>query len=113
MSVVTHAFKNSNLRPLKFYLTKRHLSTKPCSELKVDFDDRSFLSLKSKEELRRSILVFSLCRVKPLVKVSKFLMDLSYLFLRETVTDFFMKKTFFGHFCAGETTKGYILYTCI
>ena len=116
MSLISTGLRRAKVRfpyhSIVCTVAKCELSSKgaSCSDLKVNFDDKSFLTLKTNEELRRSILVFTLCKIKPLVKVSKFLMDMSYFVLRENITDFFMKKTFFGHFCAGETTKGVCIF---
>eukprot|EP01006_Ploeotia_vitrea_P051391 TRINITY_DN67553_c4_g1_i1.p1 TRINITY_DN67553_c4_g1~~TRINITY_DN67553_c4_g1_i1.p1 ORF type:complete len:540 (+),score=-18.26 TRINITY_DN67553_c4_g1_i1:105-1724(+) len=60
---------------------------------------------KSNFELFRALFVFSICRIRPLVLQSEFLVRMSYKILGNKITDSMMKLTFFGHFCAGEDTK--------
>ena len=47
--------------------------------------------------------------IRPLVTNAKRLLDLSYSVLGTRVTNQLMRWTFFGHFCAGEDSKGRLL----
>jgi proline dehydrogenase len=72
---------------------------------KIDFND-SATSFKSKSltELVRGYLVFQTCRIKFLVNNSEAMVGASYSILGDRITDFVLRKTFFGHFCAGSDT---------
>lgn len=54
-------------------------------------------------EILRAIVVFKICGIRILVKNSRALVNFSYTLLGEKLTNYFLKKTFFGHFCGGET----------
>jgi proline dehydrogenase len=72
---------------------------------KINFNDAqtSFRS-KSFLELLRAYAVFKVCSTRSIVSRAEDLTKLSYRVLGETLTDFVMRRTFFGHFCAGEHT---------
>jgi len=53
----------------------------------------------------RALFVFKLCSIQPLVKNSKALLALSDKVFGKGITKWLLKKTFFGHFCAGETAE--------
>ncbi|KAJ1432629.1 proline dehydrogenase [Ochromonadaceae sp. CCMP2298] len=76
------------------------------SSNQIDFNDAaaSFRS-KSLLELVRGYCVFQTCRIRLLVDYSEVLIRQSYLLLGDKITDKVLKKTFFGHFCAGENTE--------
>lgn len=63
------------------------------------FKDRSTLSLI------RSLVVFKLCTVRPLVSNAKRLIDLSNTILGRRITSFAVKHVFFAQFCAGEDAE--------
>lgn len=57
---------------------------------------------KTTQELLRAALVFSLCRIPPLVRNAERMLNTSRRVLGDGFTDFVLKQTMFGHFCAGE-----------
>lgn len=73
----------------------------PLSPLNFNNPRESFRT-KTNIELLRSYLVFKSCLIPPLVKHSDKIHNLMRKFCGDRITDFVMKKTFFGHFCAGE-----------
>jgi len=78
------------------------LSTKT-STTKLDFSDtKQAYAVKSFSALMRSFVVFNMCRVTPLVRNADRLVKMSYAVAGERITNFVLKHTFFGHFCAGE-----------
>jgi proline dehydrogenase len=79
--------------------TSSSSATKP----KIDFNDsKTSFKNKSLPELLRGKLVFTTCQVRYLVERSESLVKLSYKILGFKLTNWGLKKTFFGHFCAGE-----------
>lgn len=50
-------------------------------------------------------MVFQSCRFPWIVAQSENLIRMSYNVLGDSITDFVLKKTFYGHFCAGEDTN--------
>lgn len=71
----------------------------------VNFNDSKLcFQSKSVSELLRAYLVFQLCRSRLLVQNAEILVDTSYKYLGNTVTDTVLRWTFFGHFCAGQNT---------
>eukprot|EP00121_Abeoforma_whisleri_P001203 Awhi_evm1s1070 len=87
--------------------TSHSSSSPPTKDLpKLDFDNvRTAFNHCSFSELIRSNLVFRTCKIQPLVKHSRSLVSASYAVLGQNITNFFLKKTFFGHFCGGEGDK--------
>ena len=72
----------------------------------LDFDDVSqSFSVKSSLEIWRSLFVFRMCAIKPLVRNARTLLTLSERVLGRPLTHWVLRKTFFGHFCAGETAE--------
>lgn len=68
-----------------------------------DFDDaKAAYDNKTTRELVRAASSFALCRIPPLVRHSDRLLKLSYTVLGDWLTNFALKSTLFGHFCAGE-----------
>jgi proline dehydrogenase len=57
---------------------------------------------KSSFELLRSVAVFSICQIRPLIKRSDLLLKISYRILGQGITNYALKLSFFNHFCAGE-----------
>ena len=57
---------------------------------------------KSIPQIIQSILVFQLCKVPILVKSANQIIHYSNKLLGQTITNFFIRHTFFYHFCAGE-----------
>lgn len=57
---------------------------------------------KTKLELARAWLVFSLCQFPSVVKRSSMLINLMYRVLGTSLSNKILRMTFFGHFCAGE-----------
>ncbi len=73
----------------------------------LDFaDPASAHGSKTTPELLRAIAVLRLCRLPFLVRHSETLLGLSARVLGRDVTDGLLRRTFFGHFCAGEDGDG-------
>eukprot|EP00735_Rhodelphis_limneticus_P006599 TRINITY_DN19023_c0_g1::TRINITY_DN19023_c0_g1_i1::g.21570::m.21570 TRINITY_DN19023_c0_g1::TRINITY_DN19023_c0_g1_i1::g.21570 ORF type:complete len:580 (+),score=139.17,sp/Q9WU79/PROD_MOUSE/38.80/3e-114,Pro_dh/PF01619.13/1.2e-71,EF-hand_8/PF13833.1/1.2e-05,EF-hand_8/PF13833.1/6.2e+03,EF-hand_1/PF00036.27/0.00031,EF-hand_7/PF13499.1/0.0014,EF-hand_5/PF13202.1/0.0038,EF-hand_6/PF13405.1/1e+04,EF-hand_6/PF13405.1/0.016,ATG19_autophagy/PF12744.2/5.3e+02,ATG19_autophagy/PF12744.2/0.17,Peptidase_C80/PF1 len=72
----------------------------PKKELNFDNVSASFAS-KSTAELWRALIVFKLCSFPLIVQNSQALYNLSKKYLGRSLTEFGLKQTFFGHFCAG------------
>jgi len=69
----------------------------------MDFaDPASAHGSKTTTELLRAIVVLRLCRLPFLVRHSDLLLKLSTKVLGRDTTDGLLRRTFFGHFCAGE-----------
>lgn len=69
----------------------------------MDFaDPASAHGSKTTPELLRAIVVLRLCRLPFLVRHSDLLLKLSTKVLGRDITDGLLRRTFFGHFCAGE-----------
>lgn len=78
-------------------------STTVNSPTTVNFDDaEQCFKTKSSYDLIRSLAVFSICQTSFLVKHSETLILASYSVLGHSITNAVLKRTFFGHFCAGE-----------
>ncbi|CAK4084831.1 unnamed protein product [Aphanomyces euteiches] len=60
---------------------------------------------KSTAELLRAFAVFQTCQFPFLVRNSQTMIDLSYKIVGSKITDWALKKSFFGHFCAGENAQ--------
>jgi len=60
---------------------------------------------KSTWELVRAYVVFRLCTIGPLTRNADFVLSTSRKLFSATLVDFIVKKTFFGHFCGGESTE--------
>lgn len=68
-----------------------------------DFSDtRAAYSTKTTAELARSYFSLSLCQIPFLVRNSENLLAISRRTLGDRFTDYFLRMTLFGHFCAGE-----------
>eukprot|EP01038_Epipyxis_sp_PR26KG_P011537 gene11537-15453_t len=69
----------------------------------IDFSDskNSYKSMNT-WQLLRGQLVFMICQLKPLVSNAESFMKLSYNLFGLKITNYVLKLTFFGHFCAGE-----------
>mmetsp|Transcript_614 Transcript_614/g.1066 ORF Transcript_614/g.1066 Transcript_614/m.1066 type:complete len:534 (+) Transcript_614:28-1629(+) len=95
-------FKN---RPTKSFSQQNFLSSatqkQQLSQINFQNYEVSFKS-KSTSTLLRGLFVFSACKVQLLVNNSEKLLKLSSRVFGEKVTSFVLKKSFFGHFCAGE-----------
>ncbi|CAM9371488.1 unnamed protein product [Laminaria digitata] len=72
----------------------------------LDFNDTaaSYTSFTN-VELIRAYFVLRACAIRPLVENSEALLKLGYGMIGETLTNFVLGKTFFAHFCAGETAE--------
>lgn len=80
-----------------------HVADSSVAATGVNFDDpKQCFQSKSSVDLVRSLAVFSICQTQLLVKHAEVLMLLSYRLFGHSFTNFFLKRTFFGHFCAGE-----------
>eukprot|EP00389_Voromonas_pontica_P000555 GDKH01000819.1.p1 GENE.GDKH01000819.1~~GDKH01000819.1.p1 ORF type:complete len:400 (-),score=53.28 GDKH01000819.1:25-1224(-) len=74
--------------------------------LKLNFSDTAFaFRSMSTAELVRAYFVFKACLIPPLVKHSETCIRFSYRILGDSLTDWFLRKTFFGLFCAGQDTE--------
>ena len=81
-------------------------NSKSCTSEIVNFDDsREAYRSKTSIELLRAIAVFRLCGVSTLVKRSNQILDGASKVVGRQAVDYVVKKTFFGHFCAGETIE--------
>lgn len=69
----------------------------------IDFSNAS-TAYKNKSflDLCKAFLVFSICQQSFLVRNANTIMGISYRVMGSNFTNWIMKKTFFGHFCAGE-----------
>lgn len=65
-------------------------------------DSEAAFKSKTNFELLRGFLVFQLCGIKFLLDNQKMLLDTSRLLLGKNLFGILMKKTFYGHFVAGE-----------
>ena len=82
---------------------RRHLATSEPSGF--GFNDPSIAYRnKSASDLFRALAVFHLSGVRPLVKHSLPLLKTSTAVLGPQITHWALRQTFFGHFCAGETS---------
>eukprot|EP01060_Flectonema_neradi_P040430 TRINITY_DN9203_c0_g1_i1.p1 TRINITY_DN9203_c0_g1~~TRINITY_DN9203_c0_g1_i1.p1 ORF type:complete len:595 (+),score=105.91 TRINITY_DN9203_c0_g1_i1:71-1855(+) len=72
----------------------------------ISFDDpREAYKSKTMAELVRAICVFRMCGIKTLVKNSNTILNESSKVLGKRTVDYLVKRSFFGHFCAGETIE--------
>ncbi|OQR93048.1 proline oxidase [Thraustotheca clavata] len=79
---------------------KAKLNTKPMT---LDFSQTErIFARKNTPLLARAYVVFTTCQIPFLVKNSMGLIDASYKVLGDKLTNYGLKQTFFGHFCAGE-----------
>ncbi len=60
---------------------------------------------KSTKALLRATLVYTLCRIQPIVDNSEPLLKLTRRVLGNKITDAILKATLYGHFCAGEDER--------
>ena len=75
----------------------------PASASGLDFDDaETAFRPKSSAELAKALAVFSLCSIRPFVTNAEAVLRASRSVLGDRATDWAMKQTFFGHFCAGK-----------
>ena len=96
---------NRHIRPRKVVHPRAIFEVNRALSTKIDFNDAATsFKTKSLPELLRAYFVFQTCRVKFLVKNSESLIKKSYAILGEGPTDYVLRKTFFGHFCAGQDT---------
>ncbi|CAM9168705.1 unnamed protein product [Ectocarpus sp. 12 AP-2014] len=74
--------------------------------MRVNFDDAStsYASFSNMEVLR-AYAVLRACAITPLVERSETLLKIGYWVLGESITNAILGKTFFAHFCAGETAE--------
>ena len=73
------------------------------ASLRLDFDNpREAMKRKSTAELWRALAVFNICSMGFIVKRSRAMLNLSNKMLGTSMTNWILRKTFFGHFCAGE-----------
>jgi len=78
----------------------------PLKPATLDFDNgQAALSAKSTAELMRAYLVFRACSIPFLVHHGRSLLSLSEKVLGRRFTNWMLRKTFYGHFCAGETPE--------
>jgi proline dehydrogenase len=71
-----------------------------------DFEDaRAAYESKSTTDLLRAAACFKISRFPILVENAEPLLRVTRNLLGGSITDFFLKKTLFGHFCAGEDQK--------
>jgi len=73
---------------------------------KVDFEDaqRSFQS-QSSFELARSLVIFKVCAIPPVVQNASFLYKLATRVMGHALPDSVIRASFFKHFCGGETER--------
>lgn len=58
---------------------------------------------KSNLELIRAYGIFTVCQIRPIVQHADTLLDFTKKVLGSTITYGLVRKTFFGHFCAGKS----------
>ncbi|XP_044131340.1 proline dehydrogenase 1, mitochondrial-like [Bufo gargarizans] len=76
---------------------------KPCPAVTITFDNtQEAYKSKATWELLRSLMVFWLCSVEPLVDRNQQILKLSRKLLGQNLFDGMMKMTFYGQFVAGE-----------
>ena len=76
----------------------------PAAGWRVDFEDpeRSFAA-KTNFELARSLLIFNVCAVPPLVQNASILYKAATRALGQQLPDTVIRASFFRHFCGGES----------
>lgn len=79
-------------------------STSPFVPVNFNDSEQAFHS-KTMSQLIRSLFVYRICTVRPLVRNAGAIILLCYKILGPNITNAFMKYTFFGHFCGGEDEK--------
>jgi proline dehydrogenase len=83
-----------------------HCDTIKTEEVIPDFDDsQATFESKSTKALLRATLVYTLCRIQPIVDNSEPLLKLTRRVLGNKITDAILKATLYGHFCAGEDER--------
>lgn len=104
MGVLIRFLQNS---PKRFSSVHRDPSSAKASLPLLNFTDpvMSFTT-KTNLELMRSIVVFTICQIRPLVRRSDKLLKFSYRLLGPTLTNGALRLSFFNHFCAGEDERG-------
>ncbi|KAG9487311.1 hypothetical protein GDO78_007265 [Eleutherodactylus coqui] len=88
------------------HMERSDKSHKPCPAVTMSFDNTQE-AYKSKPtwELLRSLMVFWLCSVDPLVDRNQQLLRLSRKLLGQNLFESMMKMTFYGQFVAGENQE--------
>lgn len=72
----------------------------------IDFSDtKTAFRTKSFKDLLRGQIVFSTCQIAPIVNHADKLLKLSNKIFGSTITEFFIKPSYFDHFCAGEDER--------
>ena len=67
------------------------------------FDDpKAAFAAHSNTQIIRSLAVFSLCGIKPLVKYADTCLRLAKRVVGPSIVNGVVKRTFFKHFCAGN-----------
>lgn len=78
----------------------------PALPPKLDFDDaQSAFARHSSAAMLRSMGIFSLCSVKPLVRNADAILAYSKGVCGDKMVDAAIKRTLFSHFCAGENPE--------
>ena len=73
---------------------------------KINFNDsETAFQAKTFPALIRGYAVFRTCLVRFLVNNAETMIRQSYIYLGDPITDYALRKTFFGHFCAGQDTS--------
>ena len=65
----------------------------------LNFDDTSAFSHKGTLDITRTAAIQTLCKIRPLVAHAEGLINLGRTVVGNSVVDFGMRHTFFGHFC--------------
>lgn len=92
---------SSRTSPTRYSIRPLSSSTSP-----VNFNDtRVAFSNVSSTRLLRALLVFKACSLKSFVANADRLLKTSYLILGKSLTEAIVRRTFFSHFCAGETAE--------
>eukprot|EP01102_Stenamoeba_stenopodia_P010392 TRINITY_DN3124_c0_g1_i1.p1 TRINITY_DN3124_c0_g1~~TRINITY_DN3124_c0_g1_i1.p1 ORF type:complete len:544 (-),score=116.62 TRINITY_DN3124_c0_g1_i1:2-1633(-) len=96
---------HGSLSTALFPLQTRSFSTQPPTT-KVNFNDpTAAYKKKTLKELLRAYLVFSMCGSAVFVNNCEKLLNLSKSVFGEKLTYAIVKRTFFAHFCAGESEE--------
>eukprot|EP00127_Corallochytrium_limacisporum_P005641 Clim_evm20s210 gene=Clim_evmTU20s210 len=93
----------TDLRGLEQRLLQPQVRVEDLNPTRLDFGDAG-IAFKSKTlfELARAWAIFKICTFRPFVDNAEKILDVSEKILGKSVTLFFVRHSFFNHFCAGQ-----------
>jgi proline dehydrogenase len=95
-----------SLSTTKFTTTSTTFGSSGTQQDIISFQEtEKIFKSKSNKELLRAYGVFRICQFPTLVKYSEKLVKMAYTFPGKSITNNFLRSTFFGHFCAGENAS--------